>query len=216
MIEITYIKYKQKQTMTGSHTIVEMYDGELITPLEPLAIQPVKTAEEYRNLYAQAFAVKVPCEEYAFLKQPVEEVIQSLSNEGFALYLNHLIQLDDSTKIIQFCELFEPNKLTQIINEPIEDLNNGTILHSVMYYHTGERASDLYAMFRIKGAENQMDKCGCYPFESDNGIYYPCAGKANVWDGIGKMLGTDEKYYRKPEEFYETCDIVCILHGDIE
>jgi hypothetical protein len=208
MIDKLHIEYRQIHTMSFSPITIEMTMIEPITNEATIkngnAGDPtflhIKTAEEYRALYVEAYNMFEPCEEYGIIKQTMEQIVKdfrdkNLEYEGLAIYLDHLIQMGNFGKIYEFCGMFHPNELSIIVNQTPDALYNGTILHSVLYYHKNEKAIELYDFFRQAGAMPTIDYYDDFPWDS-----FP-----TVWVGIGRMLGDMElNYTRQPKEFNET------------
>ncbi len=158
----------------------------MVSQLEQIgnpSIITVKTAMEYRELYAEHFLMfgqEFNLEEYS-------------ATEKAAIHLDHLLHMGEIENIHSFCDEFKPDELRIIVNEKPYHMYYGNVLHSTMYVYSDKTGIDLYKFFRDAGAV----PCKNYYGE------LPCENRACRWTGIPNM-----HFNRNYLEFISTYDKV--------
>ena len=95
------------------------------------------------------------------------------SIEENALFIDYLIQAENTNEIYKFCDSFDSDKLRQILNATPYNMYYGNVLHSTLYSNIGDIAKELYIYFRDRGAVPCRDYYGEFPWEQ-TGIIWTC------------------------------------------
>ena len=115
---------------------------------------PTKTVEEIQKLFTEY--LKSSTNDYYEDNTPIKSK---------AIFLNNLIQTGNLGLISQFCDLFDPSTLYQIVNAKLKNTYFGNVLHTTLYSNVGESARQLYTYFRCVGAIPCMDYYNKMPWE---------------------------------------------------
>jgi hypothetical protein len=121
---------------------------------------PTKTVKEMQELFTEYLK---SCNDDSYVNYTLIE--------SKAIFLNNLIQTGNLGLISQFCDLFDPITLYQIVNAKPRNMYFGNVLHTTLYSNVGESARQLYTYFRFVGAIPCMDYYNKMPWEQKGAIW---------------------------------------------
>lgn len=109
------------------------------------------------------------------------------------MWLMYLCAMGDICSVKCFINSTEPAELREILNKKLHESWFGTVLHTVLYWNTGNRAIDLFQLLVEHGADPVRDYYETFPWEN----------LAQLW--IFPFNNLDKyKYWRDANEFEET------------
>lgn len=106
-------------------------------------------------------------------KLTYEEIRQLLINQNEPsddystnhFYLGHLCSRGDIAEAERFLQSLEYG--LEIVNKPYKNYNDGTILHIILYWNSGEVGRQLFELLNSYGAEYYENEKGVLPWEQE-------------------------------------------------
>jgi hypothetical protein len=117
------------------------------------------------------------------------------------MWLMHLCSKGDIYSVKDFIQSTDPTELRQILNKKLYENWDGTALHTVLYWNTGNKAVDLFELLVEHGADPVRDYYGLFPWEN----------KAPLWI---LPFNNVEQYGRDVDEFEETYQYLREIYGE--
>jgi hypothetical protein len=116
------------------------------------------------------------------------------------MWLVYLCSKGDIYSVKDFIQSTEPTELRAILNKKLYENWDGTVLHAVLYWNTGNNAVDLFELLVEHGADPVQDYYGFFPWENI----------APLWIcPFGGQIGE-----RNVDEFEETYQYLREIYGD--
>ena len=107
------------------------------------------------------------------------------------MWLVYLCAKGDINCVVEFIQSTNPDELRGILNKKLSDNYDGTVLNTVLYWNTGNKAVDLFELLVEHGADPVKDYYGNFPWENTAPLWV-------VPFGVGQIG------YRDMDEFEET------------
>ncbi len=113
----------------------------------------------------------------------------------------HLCSKGDIYSVKDFIQSTDPTELRAILNKKLYENWDGTVLHTVLYWNTGNKAVDMFELLVEHGADPVRDYYGLFPWEN----------KAPLWI---LPFNCVDQYGRDVDEFEETYQYLREIYGD--
>jgi len=117
------------------------------------------------------------------------------------MWLVYLCAKGDIYSVKDFIQSTELTELRAILNKKLYENWDGTVLHTVLYWNTGNKAVDLFQLLIEHGADPVRDYYGVFPWEN----------KAPLWI---LPFNSIDRYGRDVDEFEETYQYLCEIYGE--
>jgi hypothetical protein len=117
------------------------------------------------------------------------------------MWLVYLCSKGDIYSVKDFIQSTELTELRAILNKKLYENWDGTVLHTVLYWNTGNKAVDMFELLVEHGADPVRDYYGLFPWEN----------KAPLWI---LPFNSVEQYGRDVDEFEETYQYLCEIYGE--
>jgi len=130
-----------------------------------------KMSVSYSTCYQQRLP-KYPIEYFQeFTKKEYGVIGDALDFTSRHLWLGYLCCLGEFDVVLAFLSICKESHRDRYINERSNEFWNGTLLHMILYWNTGEHTITMYKKLRELGAvpiENMYDN---YPWENSTQIW---------------------------------------------
>ena len=115
------------------------------------------------------------------------------------MWLVYLCAKGDINRVVEFIESTNHDELRGILNKKLSDNYDGTVLNTVLYWNTGNKALDLFELLVEHGADPVRDYYGNFPWENT----------APLWV---VPFGVSQIGYRNMDVFEETYQYLCDIY----
>jgi hypothetical protein len=115
------------------------------------------------------------------------------------MWLMHLCSKGDIYSVKDFIQSTDPTELRAILNKKLYENWDGTVLHTVLYWNTGNKAVDLFQLLVEHGADPVRDYYGVFPWENLSPLWIL---PFNSIDQYGRDVDEFEETYQYLREIY--------------
>jgi len=115
------------------------------------------------------------------------------------MWLMHLCSKGDIYGTKDFINSTNPTELRDILNKKLYENWCGTVLHTVLYWNTGNKAVDLFELLVEHGADPVQDYYGLFPWENTAPLWIL---PFNDLDQYGRDIDEFEETYQYLREIY--------------
>jgi hypothetical protein len=114
------------------------------------------------------------------------------------MWLVYLCATGDIHSVKSFIQSTDPTELREILNTKLYENWQGTVLHTVLYWNTGNKAVDLFELLVEHGADPVRDYYEALPWENCAPLWIPPFGTQMAARDVGEF----EETYQYLREIY--------------
>jgi hypothetical protein len=116
------------------------------------------------------------------------------------MWLVYLCSKGDIYSVKDFIQSTDTDELRTILNNKLFENWDGTVLHTVLYWNTGNKAVDLFELLVEHGADPVRDYYGLFPWENNAPLWILPLGSGQIGD---RDMGEFEETYQYLRNIYD-------------